>query len=208
MFYEPSLGHGLKYNPFKAIVAPRPIGWISTLGRDGVPNLAPYSFFSALANIPPMVSFTSEGMKDTPINAIASGEFVCNLSTLALAEQMNLSSAILASWVDEFGYAGLTAAPCTIVKAPRVAESPASLECKVTDSFELKDLSGRPIGRHLVIGEVVGVHIDDDYLVDGLFDSERAAALGRCGYRDYAIARGLFEMPAPPLPPEELGRSE
>lgn len=194
MFYEPPDGHGLKFDPFKAIVAPRPIGWISTLHASGRPNLAPFSFFSAIASAPPMVSFTSEGLKDTVVNALKQGEFVCNLSTLALARSMNETSRRVAPGVNEFELAGLTAVSSKKVAPPRVGESPAALECIVSAIFEIKDAQGRDIGRHMVIGQVVGVYIDDAYLNDGRFDTARAQPLARCGYRDYSVASELFEM--------------
>jgi flavin reductase (DIM6/NTAB) family NADH-FMN oxidoreductase RutF len=197
MFYEPAKGHRLPHDPFKAIVAPRPIGWISTVDAQGRHNLAPYSFFSALASTPPIVSFSSEGMKDSPANAIATGEFVCNLSTVALAQAMNVTSAGVARGVNEFEMAGLTMAPCRLVKAMRVAESPAALECKVLQAIELHDVDGRPTNRHLIIGQVVGVHIDERYLKDGRFDTAAAQPLARCGYRDYAAVTEIFAMARP-----------
>jgi flavin reductase (DIM6/NTAB) family NADH-FMN oxidoreductase RutF len=197
MFYETRDGHGLPHDPFKAIVAPRPIGWISTIDAQGRHNLAPYSFFSAMASTPPVVAFSSEGMKDSPANAIATGEFVCNLSTVALAQAMNATSAGVARGVNEFEVAGLTMAPCRLVKAGRVAESPAALECKVLHAMELHDLDGGAIDRHLIIGQVVGVHIDERYLKDGYFDTAAAQPLARCGYRDYAAVTAIFAMARP-----------
>lgn len=197
LFYEPGKGHGLPHDPFKAIVAPRPIGWISTVDAQGRHNLAPYSFFSAMGSTPPIVAFSSEGMKDSPANAIATGEFVCNLSTMALAQAMNVTSAGVARGINEFEMAGLTMAPCRLVKAMRVAESPAALECKVLQAMELRDLNGTPIDRHLVIGQVVGVHIDGRYLKDGRFDTAAAQPLARCGYRDYAAVTEIFAMTRP-----------
>jgi flavin reductase (DIM6/NTAB) family NADH-FMN oxidoreductase RutF len=195
MFYEPRNGHGLRYDPFKAIVAPRPIGWISTLHENGTPNLAPFSFFSAIASVPPMVCFTSEGLKDSFVNARDQREFVCNLSTYALRDQMNESSRPLPPGEDEFLIAGLTKVASSRVKPPRVGESPAALECIVTQSFELERADGSAIGRHMVIGEVVGVYIDDSYIRDGRFDTLSAHPLARCGYRDYAAVMEIFEMP-------------
>lgn len=197
MFYEPRSGHGLPHDPFKAIVAPRPIGWISTVDRDGRNNLAPYSFFSAINTNPPMVSFTSEGLKDSPVNARDTGEFVCNLSTLGLAQEMNASSGPVGAEVDEFELAGLETAPCRLVRPLRVAASPAALECKVTDFIQLKNLQGAPTSRYMVLGEVVGVHIDEAYLKDGLFDTAAAQALARCGYMDYAAVTEVFTLRRP-----------
>ncbi|MDF1791256.1 MAG: flavin reductase family protein [Thalassobaculaceae bacterium] len=197
MFYEPEGGHGLPHDPFKAIVAPRPIGWISTVDTTGRHNLAPYSFFSAIATTPPMVSFTSEGLKDSAVNARDTGEFVCNLSTLALAQEMNASARETPPDVDEFEMAGIETAPCRLVAPLRVAASPAVLECKVTDFIHLKNLSGNELNRYMVLGEVVGVHIDEAYLKDGLFDTAAAQSLARCGYMDYAAVMDVFSIRRP-----------
>ncbi len=196
-FYEPGLGHGLRHDPFKAIVAPRPIGWISTVDARGRPNLAPYSFFNGIGGAPPMVMFSSEGWKHSVANAKATGEFVCNLATLALKDAMNATSAPLGEGVDEFVAAGLSVAPSRVVRAPRVADSPAALECKVLSVTELADLDGRATDRFVVFGQVVGVHIDEAYLVDGLFDTARAGALARCGYQDYAAVTETFRLVRP-----------
>jgi flavin reductase (DIM6/NTAB) family NADH-FMN oxidoreductase RutF len=197
MFYEPRLGHGLPHDPFKAIVAPRPIGWISTVDEQGRHNLAPYSYFNAISSKPPMVAFSSEGMKDSVRNAMATREFVCNLATAALAEGMNQSSASVSPDVNEFELARLATAPCRLVRPLRVAESPAALECKVTDILHLRDLAGREIDRHLVLGQVVGVHIDESYLENGLFNTAQAVPLARCGYHDYASVTAVFQMLRP-----------
>ncbi|QEH38578.1 Flavin reductase like domain protein [Aquisphaera giovannonii] len=197
-FYEPSRGHRLPHDPFKAIVAPRPIGWISTRDRGGRVNLAPYSFFNAFCDDPPIVGFSSQGRKDSLRNAEESGEFVANLATRALAEAVNLSSAPVARGVDEMAMAGLTPAPCRLVAAPRVGESPAALECKVIRVVRLADMHGEETSNFLVLGQVVGVHIDPAYLKDGLFDMTMARTIARCGYRgDYAEVDHLFEMVRP-----------
>lgn len=197
MFYEPRAGHGLPHDPFKAIVAPRPIGWISTVDPEGRNNLAPYSFFNAISSKPPMVAFSSEGYKDSARNAEATGEFVCNLATEELSDGMNASAATVAPDVDEFVLARLATAPCRLVKPLRVAAAPAVLECKVTEVVHLRDLDGRDIDRHLVIGQVVGVHIDERYLDNGMFQTARAVPLARCGYREYAKVASVFEMLRP-----------
>ncbi|MCW8087409.1 flavin reductase family protein [Sabulicella glaciei] len=197
MFYEPRLGHGLPYDPFKAIIAPRPIGWISTLDREGRANLAPYSFFNAVHSRPPMLAFTSETMKNSAGNAIATGEFVFNLCSRALFDAMNVSSDTLPAGASEFEAAGLEAAPSQVVAAPRVAASPASMECKVVASMQLRDLEGTMLSGWLIIGQVVGVHIDDAFLRDGRFDTVAAQPLARCGYRDYAAVTDLFEALRP-----------
>lgn len=202
MFYEPRLGHGLPHDPFKAIIAPRPIGWISTVDAAGRPNLAPYSFFNAVHSRPPMLAFTSESMKHSAANAIETGEFVFNLCTRALFEAMNISSGDQPAGVSEFEAAGLALAPGRMVKAPRVAASPAALECRVTQSFQFTDLDGRTLQGWMIIGQVVGVHIDDAYLRDGRFDTLAAEPIARCGYRDYAAVTEMFEA----LRPTDGGR--
>lgn len=199
-FYEPATGHGLPHDPFKAIVAPRPVGWISTLSADGRPNLAPYSFFNAVGDTPPMVAFSSSGAKHSVENAEATGEFVCNLATRALDEAMNATSAVVPEEVDEFTLAGLEPAPSRIVAPPRVAASPAALECRLLQVIDLVDLDGVSTGNRLAIGQVVGVHIDRAYLRDGLFDTAAAGAIARAGYRDEyfeATPETLFRMLRP-----------
>lgn len=197
MFYEPILGHGLPHDPFKAIVAPRPIGWISTLDLQGRRNLAPYSFFNGVCGNPPMVMFSSEGFKHSAENARDTGEFVCSLATHGLRDEMNATSAPLPKGEDEFLRAGLEAAPSRTVRPPRVAKSPAALECKTLSVTELKDMHGASVGRYVVIGQVTGVHIDDAFLTNGLFDTAKAQALARCGYMDYAIVFETFSLQRP-----------
>ncbi|WP_076071371.1 flavin reductase family protein [Sphingomonas montana] len=199
-FYEPSAGHRLPHDPFKAIVAPRPIGWISTVDADGRPNLAPYSYFNAVCDVPPMILFSSNGRKDTLRNAEATGGFVWNLATRPLAERMNATSAPVAPGVDEFTLSGLTAAPSRLVAAPRVAESPAALECRVLQVIPLADLDGASADHWMVVGQVVGVHIDPAFLNDGLFDTAAAQPILRAGYRgDYTTidAGSMFQMIRP-----------
>ena len=195
--YRPAEGHGLPHDPFNAIVGPRPIGWISTKGGTGRINLAPYSFFNAVHSSPPMLAFTSESMKHSAANAIASGEFVFNLCTRPLFDAMNISSGALAEGESEFAAAGLAEAPCRLVKAPRVAAAPAALECKVVHSMQLHDVDGQALSGWIIIGQVVGVHIDEAYLTDGRFDTAKAQPLARCGYRDYAVVTELFEALRP-----------
>ncbi|WP_424813344.1 flavin reductase family protein [Roseococcus sp. YIM B11640] len=197
MFYEPKQGHGLPHDPFKAIVAPRPVGWISTIDKQGRANLAPYSFFNAVHSRPPMLCFTSESMKHSAANAIATREFVFNLCSRKLFDAMNISSGALAEGESEFEAAGLETAPCRLVKAPRVAAAPAALECKVSQSFRLKDSGGQDLEGWMIIGEVVGVHIDEAYLRDGRFDTLAAQSVARCGYRDYSAVTELFEALRP-----------
>ncbi|WP_407050608.1 flavin reductase family protein [Methyloraptor flagellatus] len=197
MFYEVKNGHGLPHDPFKAIVAPRPIGWISSMGKDGSVNLAPYSYFNAIANRPPMVIFSSDGMKDSVSNIAETGEFVANLATWDLRFAMNQTSAPLPRGVDEFVHAGLEKAPSQIVKPPRVAAAPAALECKVLEIVNPTTLAGTKSTNFMVIGEVVAVHIDDAYLTDGMFDMTKARTIARCGYMDYAVVDSLFSITRP-----------
>ncbi|WP_424135750.1 flavin reductase family protein [Roseomonas chloroacetimidivorans] len=194
-FYEPRLGHGLPHDPFKAIVAPRPIGWVTTISAEGKVNLAPYSFFNAFNSNPPIVGFASEGRKDSLRNVEATGEFVCNLATRPLAEVMNRCSAPLPHGESEMEFAGIESAPSRLVRPPRVANTPAALECKVTQIVQFKTAEGRDVDTYLVLGEVIGVHIDRAYLKDGIFDLKAARPIGRAGYRgDYAEMGEMFEM--------------
>jgi flavin reductase (DIM6/NTAB) family NADH-FMN oxidoreductase RutF len=194
-FYDPMQGHGLPHDPFKAIVAPRTIGWISTCDTEGRPNLAPYSFFGAFATFPPIIGFSSEGYKDSIRNIEATGEFVWNLVTKPLAEQMNRTSAPVAPGVDEFALAGLTAVPGRNVNVPHVGETPAALECRLLQVIRLNTLDGTPMDNFLALGQVVGVHIDNAYLKDGLFDTHAAQPVMRAGYRaDYAEIGAMFQM--------------
>lgn len=200
MFYRPGLDpHGLAHNPFKAIVSPRPIGWISTRDIRGRVNLAPYSFFNAVADDPPMVIYASNGRKteiderkDTLANIRATGEFVVNTVGEALRDAMNTSSGSYPVGDDEFVRAGLTPAPCEIVGPPRVAEAPASLECCL---WKIVELPGR--ANTLVIGEVLGVHIDPGMVRDGRLDVIRYRPLARLGYRDYSVVHDVFELLRP-----------
>lgn len=197
MFYEPSKGHGLPHDPFRAIVAPRPIGWISTRAADGSLNLAPYSFFNVVSASPHIVMFSSEGEKDSVTFARQTGEFVANLVSRNLAQKMNASSVDAPRGVSEFGYAGLTPAPSRLVRPPRVAEAHAALECKVTEILRPKGLDGHSGERFMVIGEVVGIHIDDQVMTDGLFDIVKAGSLARLGYMDYSAVTETFSMRRP-----------
>jgi flavin reductase (DIM6/NTAB) family NADH-FMN oxidoreductase RutF len=198
MFYATAEGHpGLPHDPFKAIVAPRPIGWISTVDRTGMHNLAPYSFFNGISSAPPMVMFASEGWKDTVTACAETGEFVVNLASFDLREPMNLSSAPLPRDRSEFPHAGVTPAPCRLVRAPRVLEAAAALECKVLDIVSPKALDGSEVATQIVLGQVVGVHIAERCLVDGRFDITRADPIARCGYDEYLGLAGVFRMSRP-----------
>ena len=181
--FEPRLGSPLSHDPMNAIVGPRPIGWISTVSTDGVPNLAPYSFFNLFNYRPPIVAWSSIGFKDSVRNAQDTGAFVCNLVTRDLAEAMNASSAMVGPAVNEFDLAGLTPRASTLVVAPGVAESPVQLECKVLEVKRLHNLQGEALDTWMVLGEVVMVHIDAALLCgpDGSYDTAAAAPILRGG---------------------------
>ena len=180
-FYEPKNGHGLPHDPFNAIVGPRPIGWISTRSNDGVLNLAPYSFFTAFNYIPPIVGFSSIGPKDSVRNIQENGMFVWNLVTRPLAEAMNQTCAAVGPEVNEFELAGLATAPSRTMDVPRVAESPVSFECRSTQIIQLEGLDKQKIPTWLVLGQVVGVHIADHLLKDGVYDTASAGHVMRGG---------------------------
>ncbi|WP_412562101.1 flavin reductase family protein [Thalassobius sp. MITS945101] len=199
MFYQPKDGHGLPHNPFNAIVTPRPIGWISSRSADGHDNLAPYSFFNAVAYEPPQVMFASTGSKadrdfgkDSVANIRETGGFACNVVSHALRDAMNASSAALAGDVDEFAHAGLEKAECDTVACSYVLAAPAVLECKLTKIVELPGLSNQ-----VVFGEVTGVRIRDEHLIDGIFDVTTFQPLARLGYRDYSVVKDLFSLTRP-----------
>lgn len=200
--YDPADGHRLPHDPLKAIVAPRPIGWISTVSLNGIVNLAPYSFFNAFASSPPIIGFASEGAKDSVTNIEKTGEFVYNLVSYPLAKAMNNTSGNYAPEVDEFDVASLARLPSLKVTPPRVAASPATMECKSLEIIQLKDLNGQALNSFLVLGQVVQVHINETFLTkDGVFDTVAAQSLARCGYRgDYAKVESLFEMVRPVVP--------
>lgn len=189
MFYRTDENdHGLPHDPFKAIVAPRPIGWISTISAKGEINLAPYSYFNGVSSKPPIVMFSSEGRKDSVVFAEETKEFVCSLATFELREAMNHSSAPYARGVNEMEAAGLTAAPSRLVRPPRVAASPCALECKWLQTVHLADVDGRALDRHIVIGQVVGIYVDDRFIKDGLLDTAAMQPIARAGYHDYFVA--------------------
>lgn len=179
--YEPRNGHGLPHDPFNAIVGPRPIGWISTRAVDGHLNLAPYSFFNAFNYTPPIVGFSSIGYKDTVRNIEATGEFVWNLTTRALVEQMNTTCAMVPPDVDEFALAGLTPVPSTLVNVPRVGESPVAFECRAIEVRQLRTAAGEPVDSWFTLGEVVAVHIATASLKDGVYDTAGAGHVLRGG---------------------------
>ncbi len=197
-FYRPSEGHGLRHDPFNAIVGPRPIGWIASQDGQGRRNLAPYSFFNAFNYVPPIVGFASIGAKDTLHNVQATGEFGWNLVTRPLAEAMNASCAAVAPEVDEFALAGLTPVASQAIAVPRVAESPVSFECKLTQIVQLQAADGHPVSTWLVLGEVVRVHIARQLLEDGHYQTAAAQPVLRGGGpADYFELGALFKMRRP-----------
>jgi flavin reductase (DIM6/NTAB) family NADH-FMN oxidoreductase RutF len=194
MFYDAiTNAHGLKHDPFKALITPRPVGWISTVSKAGVVNLAPYSFFNAVSEKPAYVVFGSAGVKDSLANIRETGEFVCSLATYDLRHQMNMTSASVPAHVDEFALGGLTAAKSNMVVPPRVKESPAVFECRHFQTIELPAATTdgtydrSKVGYYMVIGLVVGIHIDDRFIKDGLVDTSAMRPIARLGYMDYAV---------------------
>jgi flavin reductase (DIM6/NTAB) family NADH-FMN oxidoreductase RutF len=197
MFYDAvKNNHGFAVDPLKAIVAPRPIAWVSSLSPDGIANLAPYSFFNIFSENPSYVSFGSGGIKDSLRNIQATEEFAINLVTHDLREAMNASSAHVGAHVDEFALAGLNKAPCQFIKAPRIAESPACLECRLFKIVELPDDEGRVDG-FIVIGRVLGVHIDDRFIENGRVNTAAMQPLGRLGYSEYTTVTEAWRMRRP-----------
>lgn len=198
MFYEVAKGHGLPHDPVKALVAPRPIGWISTLGAGGALNLSPYSFFNQVSDRPHMVMFSSAGRKDAVTFVEETGEFVCSVATWDQREAMNATSAPLPRGRSEFGHAGLGTAPSVLVGPPRVAGAPAALECRHLRTVALEPLGGGEAHYLMVIGQVVGVHIDDRFLrEDGRVDTARMGVIMRAGYHDYFRADTSFSLRRP-----------
>jgi len=202
MFYRTDQHHGLPHDPFKSCVVPRPIGWLTTLDEQARINLAPFSFFNGIASDPPLVitgvngAPAPAGMKDTLANCRATGEFVANMATWDLREKMNLTSASVPADVDELALAGLTEAPSEIVKAPRVAESPIHLECKVHQILDMP-CTLADSRNTLIVGHVVGIHIDESVLTDGLIDIGKVRPIARMGYMDYAVVEEVFAMRRP-----------
>ncbi len=199
MFYRPTEGHGLPHNPFNAIVTPRPIGWISTRGSDGSENLAPYSFFNAVAYTPPQVMFASTSAKadrgdtkDTVANIRETGVFCVNIVQYEMRDAMNKTSGAWDKETDEFELAGLSKAECSEIACSRVEGAPASLECRMTQIVRLEGET-----NFAVFGEVIGVHMRDDCIVDGIFDVMTYNPLSRMGYRDYTVVREKFELKRP-----------
>ena len=200
LFYEPKNGHGLKHDPFNAIIAPRPIGWISSRGVKGNVNLAPYSFFNGFAYVPPIIGFSSTSWKDTVQNVQETGEFCWNLATMDLSKQMNATAAHVARDISEFEIAALTPAPSRLIKVPRVAESPVSFECRLTQIIQLQGADGSKAQAWLTLGEVVAVHIDKAMIRDGIYQTGLARPIVRAGRKgDYFEIKpeNMFEMVRP-----------
>jgi flavin reductase (DIM6/NTAB) family NADH-FMN oxidoreductase RutF len=205
-FYEPVVGHGLSHDPFNAIVGPRPIGWISTRDANGIGNLAPYSFFNAFNYTPPIVGFASIGLKDSLLNIQETGLFGWNLTTRSLAHHMNASSATAPMEIDEFKLAGLSALRGRVVDVPLVEQSPVRFECRCTQIIQLKTIDGDAVQTWLVLGEVVGVHIDKALLRDGVYDTAAAHPVLRGGgMADYfEISSDTYFQMTRPRYPESL----
>ena len=199
IFFEPEQRDRklMPWDPFKGVVVPRPIGWISSMSKAGQVNLAPYSFFNGVQSHPRIVSFCSENEKDAAAFAIESGEFAWSMATWGLRDKMNATSEGLPRGQSEFEYAGLATAPCRIIKAPRVADSPASMECKVTQVVRVKDMDGKETGGIVIYGQVVGMHLDERFIREGRFDLAAVKPIARCGYDEYTVIERVFTMTRP-----------
>jgi flavin reductase (DIM6/NTAB) family NADH-FMN oxidoreductase RutF len=198
MFYEPDKRDPrFTHDPFKAIVAPRPIGWVTSINTKGEVNLAPYSYFNGVSSKPNVVMFSSEGLKDSASFIAETKEFVCNLATWDLRDAMNTTSAPLPRGVNEMSRAGLEPAASRLVKPPRVAASPCALECKLIKIVPIESIDGAAIDCHVVFGQVIGVHIDDRFVVNGRLDTAAMKPIARCGYDEYAVVESVFAMARP-----------
>ena len=199
LFFEPDQRDRniLPHDPFKAMVIPRPVGWISTRSRAGAVNLAPYSYFNGFSSNPRIVGFSSEGDKDSSSFAEETGEFVWSMATWELREQMNATAAPLPRGQSEFEHARLETEPSRLVAPPRVRGSPAAMECRVTQVIRLKELGGATLQRVLVLGQVVGMHIDERFVRDGRLDASAMRPIARCGYDEYTVVESIFSMERP-----------
>jgi flavin reductase (DIM6/NTAB) family NADH-FMN oxidoreductase RutF len=199
VFFEPHARDRtlFPHDPFKGMIIPRPIGWISTMSRAGELNLAPYSYFNGFSSTPMIVGFSSEGEKDSQAFASDTGEFVWSMATYELREQMNATAAPLPRGESEFRHAGLQTAPSRLVKPPRVARSPAALECKVTQTIRLTDKDGKDATRVLVLGQVIGIHVDERFVKNGRLDAVAMQPIARCGYDEYTVVERVFSMTRP-----------
>lgn len=202
MFYETANPHGLRHNPFKALISPRPIGWVSSMDKQGTLNLAPFSFFNAMADNPPIValgiggSHSEGGPKDTLTNIEQCGEFVCNVVTYEIRDAMNATSEMVSRSVNEFDLGNLTAIPSTMIKPPRVLESPVNMECIHLQTIDLPSNNPDQQSR-MVLGQVVGIHINDDIITDGMVDMGKFHPLARLGYKDYTAVMEVFSLNRP-----------
>ena len=188
MFYEPrKKNHGLPHDPYNAIVGPRPIGWITSMNSEGQINLAPYSFFTSVSSDPPMVMFASDGRKHTIDFVEQTGEFVCNLAVWDLRMHVKDTSLPFPRGIDEMAAVGLEAAPSILVKPPRVKASPCALECKWLRTIRLNDIDGNPAPRFIAFGQVIGIHIDERFIKDGLLDTGAMMPIARAGYQEYFV---------------------
>jgi flavin reductase (DIM6/NTAB) family NADH-FMN oxidoreductase RutF len=204
MFYDTRKNdHGLPRDPFKAIVVPRPIGWLTSVSAKGEINLAPYSFFNAVSEEPPMVMFSSGGRKDSISFIEETGEFVCNFANFDLREAVAKTGFEFPRGINEMIEAGLEPAPSRLVRPPRVAASPCALECALLQVLDLRDLDGRAAQRYVVFGQVIGVHIDDRFIRDGRLDTAAMRPIARCGYSDYTVVDKVFPMARPRRPGAE-----
>ena len=199
MHFRVNSGHDLKHDPIKAIVGPRPIGWISTLNKNGKVNLSPYSFFNLISSNPHLIGFSSHGKKDAQTLVEESGNFVCNFASWKHRDEVNQSSAPLALGVSELDAVGLHSSPSSFIEAPRVADVPAALECLWVETLPLKSVNGKTSDFHLVIGEVVGVYIDNQFVHNGLVDTGAMEPILRGGYHDFfkIVNDGKFSLQRP-----------
>jgi flavin reductase (DIM6/NTAB) family NADH-FMN oxidoreductase RutF len=199
IFFEPEQRDRqlMPHDPFKGMVVPRPIGWISAQSGAGQVNLAPYSYFNGVLSHPRIVSFCSESEKDSAAFAIESGEFAWSMATWDLRDRMNATSEGLPRGQSEFEYASLATAPCRLIKAPRVADSPAAMECKVTQVVRVLDAAGKDTGGVVVYGQVIGIHLDERFIKNGRFDLASVRPIARCGYDEYAVINEVFAMKRP-----------
>ncbi len=202
MFYRTDTNvHGLAHDPFKALVAPRPIGWIGTKGRDGSINLSPYSFFNIVSDTPKIVMFSSSGRKDSLRNAEETGVFTASLASRNLAEKVNASSVAVGYGINEFPIAGLEPENGRLVDAPYVREAFAALECRLTEVIQPLTLKGERAQSYMVFGEVVGIHIDESVIREGRIDMASLRPIARMGYRDYCDGGAdVFQMTRPATP--------
>ena len=204
MFYETNKkNHGLKYDPFKSCIIPRPIAWITTISNNGEDNCAPYSFFNGVASDPPMVMFANngpaiinKGPKDTFSNIKDNSEFVINISTYNNKDKMNETCFPLAKGESEIDLAKLETRESKIVKPKILSESPINMECKLHQIIDLP-VNNKNEYNGIIIGQVLGIHIQDDYILNGIIDVKKLKPLARLGYMDYSIVDSFFQMNRP-----------